>query len=353
MNAIAKLATTVLSAGSLAYASAAQAKDFRVTVVAGHSDVFVWVKLLDDHFIPEVDRRLAATPHKIAWTRAYGGTLAKLGGEVEAIGDGVAGMGIVSTAFSAGKLPLVQVGYMAPFGSDDPYAATKVVDDLHDTVPAMRKMWDLHNLSYLAGGAVDSYLLMTKKPILTLDDLRGLKIGAPGPAANWLSNTGAVAVAGSLAVYYNELKTGVYDGVIVFSTAAAPAKLHEVAPFVTRASLGAVYVFGLVVNKDAWAGFPQEVRAAFTAAADGWRTRLADAQRQRADAALQTMAANGATIATLHPGERKRWAEVLPNLGARWADDLEKKGMPGRAVLTGYMNGIRQTGVAYPRDWDR
>ncbi len=40
---------------------------------------------------------------------------------------------------------------------------------------------------------------------------------------NWLSGTGAVGVSGNLTTYYNEIQAGVYDGVIVFALAAAPA----------------------------------------------------------------------------------------------------------------------------------
>ena len=40
---------------------------------------------------------------------------------------------------------------------------------------------------------------------------------------------------------YNEIKTGVYDGVIVFASAALPGKLYEVAPYITKVGFGAQY----------------------------------------------------------------------------------------------------------------
>ena len=59
-------------------------------------------------------------------------------------------------------------------------------------------------------------------------------------------------MSGNLTTYYNELKTGVYDGVIVFASAALPGKLYEVAPYVTLVGLGAHMTGGLGVNKDIW-----------------------------------------------------------------------------------------------------
>ena len=39
----------------------AQAKDYKLTAVAGHPPIFLWVGLIRDYFIPEVDKRLAET----------------------------------------------------------------------------------------------------------------------------------------------------------------------------------------------------------------------------------------------------------------------------------------------------
>ena len=58
----------------------------KLTAAAGHPPVFLWVKLIDEYFMPEVDKRLLAAggKHKIEWTKAWGGTLIKIGSECEA-----------------------------------------------------------------------------------------------------------------------------------------------------------------------------------------------------------------------------------------------------------------------------
>ncbi|MEI2624541.1 MAG: hypothetical protein V9G23_12010 [Giesbergeria sp.] len=51
------LATTL----ALAATGAAHAQQtIRLTAAGGHPPVFLWVKLIDEFFIPEVDKRLAA-----------------------------------------------------------------------------------------------------------------------------------------------------------------------------------------------------------------------------------------------------------------------------------------------------
>jgi hypothetical protein len=75
----------------------AGAKTYKITVVAGHPPIFLWVTLCRDYFIPEVNKRLqeAGGKDKIIWNQAYGGTIAKIGGALEAIEEGIADMGFV------------------------------------------------------------------------------------------------------------------------------------------------------------------------------------------------------------------------------------------------------------------
>jgi len=105
----------------------AQAKTYKLTSAAGHPPIFLWVTLTRDFFIPEVDRRLAEAggKDKIIWNQAYGGTVAKLGGVLEAVEEGIVDIGFVGTIFEAPKMPLHNVSYMTPFGSGDIF---KVVD---------------------------------------------------------------------------------------------------------------------------------------------------------------------------------------------------------------------------------
>ncbi|MBA4266876.1 MAG: hypothetical protein C0453_17515, partial [Comamonadaceae bacterium] len=76
--------TLLASALTLGGLSSAQAQQvIKLTAAGGHPPVFLWVKLLDEFYIPEVDKRLAAAgnAHKVEWTKAWGGTLIKIGSE--------------------------------------------------------------------------------------------------------------------------------------------------------------------------------------------------------------------------------------------------------------------------------
>ena len=342
----------LLAATGLATGVSAQ-QSIRLTAVAGHPPVFLWVKTMDEFFIPEVDKLLAASgdKSKLEWTKAWGGTLVKLGGESKGIVDGVADLGFVSTVFETAKFPLQNICYATPFSTGDIALVTRLINELQESIPAMGQAWTKNGLVYLGGAALDGYNMWTNFPLRTVDDLKGKKIIAPGPAANWIKGTGAVAVAGNLNTYYEDIKSGVADGVITFATGAWGAKVHEVAPYITVVHFGAPYAGGLCVNKKRFDKFSPALQKAMREAGAGYTQRFAAAQTAAAATMMKNMQDAGAKISEMPAAERKRWADTLPPIAKIWAADVESKGMPGNQVLQAYIDGLKKAGVHLPRDW--
>lgn len=346
--------TLLVAALGLAASGAHAQQVIKMTAAAGHPPVFLWVKTVDEVLIPEVDKRLAASgKYKIEWTKAWGGTLLKLGSESKGVADGVADVAIVSTIFEAPKFPLQNISYYTPFGTDDIGLVSKTVADLQKSVPAMGDAWTKNGLVYLGGMALDTYHVWTKFPITKLEDLQGKKLSAPGPSANWVRGTGAVAVAGSLNSYYEDIKSGVSDGALVFTTGAWSAKLHEVAPYVTKVNFGAQFAGGVVINKSRFDKLPPEVRKAFVEAGEVWQASYAKAQSAAVSALMQKMVEGGAKVSELSDAERKRWADSLGPVARTWVADAQGKGLPANDVLNAYTASLLKAGAKLPRDWTR
>ncbi|MCG6910856.1 MAG: C4-dicarboxylate TRAP transporter substrate-binding protein [Deltaproteobacteria bacterium] len=333
----------------------AQAKTYKLTAAAGHPPIFLWVTLTRDFFIPEVDRLLAEAggKDKIVWNQAYGGTVAKIGGVLEAVEEGIVDLGFVGTIFEAPKMPLHNVSYMTPFGSGDIFKVVDTMTELQKKVPAVANEWTKYNQVYLGGVGLDTYGILTNFPVNTVDDIDGHKIAAPGPSANWIKGTGAVAVAANLNTYYNGIKTGVFEGTLTFMTAGAAIKVYEVAPYICMVNFGAQFAGGLSVNKDVFDSFPEYMQKIFLKVGAQYENRLAQAQTDKAAGAMKSMEKAGAKVLYLSDAERKRWAAKLPNVAMNWAQSMEEKGMPGKEVLQGYLDGLRSRGVVLVRDWDK
>jgi TRAP-type C4-dicarboxylate transport system substrate-binding protein len=334
--------------------SDAFAEDINITAVAGHPPVFRWVKMIPEVFIPTVQKLLEGSGHTFNVDLQAGGSIAKVGEELEAIGEGLAEIGTVQALFDPAKLAVQNVTYYTPFVSSDVNQISNMMDRLHKEDARLQQAYTENNIVYLGAPiGIDDYLLMTNFPVNSLADLEGKKIAAPGAAINWLSGTGAVGVSGNLTTYYNELKTGVYDGVIVFASAAVPGKLYEVAPNVTRMGLGAQFAGVLGANKDWYDSLPDDVKAALHTGADAAKDWYNSDLTGFAAKALEIMAANGATVKEAPEEMRMAWARGMDNAAKTWAADLDAKGVKGSEVLSLYMEEMRKAGATPLRDWDR
>jgi TRAP-type C4-dicarboxylate transport system substrate-binding protein len=334
---------------------AARADTFRVTFVAGHGAHLPWIRLIKDFYMPEVDKRLKAAggKHSITWTEAFGGTVAKIGGVLEALEDNVAEMGYVYTIFEPAKLPLLAVTFMAPFGSDDARQITRIMLDMHAQVPEVAAEWTRHKQVFVGAVAVDTDYILTKVPVNSMADLQGKKMGASGSLSLWASGGGMVPVQGDFATHFNNLKTGVYDGLIAFTTGMYPAKLHQVAPYATRIDLGSMMIGALSANKAFFDKLPPEVQTVLKEVGVEYSLKVADTLMGVAKTFEAKMAEEGAKFSRLPPEERKKWATMMPNIAKNWVDNNESRGVPARKVLNAYMQKLREAKVELVRDWDK
>lgn len=330
------------------------AQTVTIGLVSGHSPAFLWVELLRTTFRQEVEARLAGTGIRVEWREFFGGSLAPVGGELDALGSGLAQVGVVPTLFNLSRLPVYGLTYYTPFSSSDPNLIADAVRTVQAKYPVFRDSLVRNGVVPLGGTfTLDSYHLMTTFPVREFVDLRGKKICAPGPAVTWLEGTGAVGVAGSLATYYQDLSTGACQGVVVFPTGALPARLHEVARNVVLVDFGAQFAGLLGANARWFEAQPEPLKRALLAAAEKYQAEYARVSRERASVALSEMEKRGATLVQVGNDFRRRWAFTMPNIAQRWATELERQGIPGLQILGTYMTELRKRGVVLVRHWDR
>lgn len=334
--------------------TAAVADSYNATIVTGHPPVFRWVKMFPEAFIPTANEKLDALGHTVSFSEQYGGTIAGVGEELETVEAGLAELGVCSSLFDPGKMAVQNVTYYTPFVTADAKLVTDTLHDLHMNDPRMQQAYTDNGVVYLgAPTAIDDYVLMTNFPVESLADLEGRKIAAPGAAINWLTGTGAVGVQGNLTTYYNELQTGVYDGVLVFASAAFPGKLFEVAPNITKAGLGAQFAGAICANKDWWDGLPEDVQGAFREAAEAAQSWYISDLDAFVEIAYNAMGAAGANINDASDQMRAQWAAGMDNAAKTWAEGLDAQGKDASGVLKTYMDTMRAAGATPLRDWDK
>ncbi|MBT5032185.1 MAG: C4-dicarboxylate TRAP transporter substrate-binding protein [Proteobacteria bacterium] len=332
---------------------ASASESIRMIAVDASSASALWVKVFIEYFIPEVDRRLAENDnYDIDWNPAFGGTIAKPKGVLDSLQHDLADIGIVTTPYHADKVPFHNLPYATPFVSNDVGLIARTMSGLANKYPIIKKAWEDYELHYLTvAGSIDTYTLVMTDPIETFDDLRGRKIGGVGSNMLFLTGSGSSAVTSDLIDWYNNMSTGLLDGVIVWPEAVVAYKLYEVAPYILDIQFGGATSKAIVVNQRTWDRLPEEVRQVLQETAEDYRDELARETDRVSARSRAEFVERGGTIISVNPEQRQKWASRLPGLSDAWIDAMERKGLPGREILSDYMHIMRDNGQPIMRHW--
>lgn len=343
--------TTSLAALVAALGTACvQAETYDLTISSSHSTTIPWVAPLQSVIVARTNERLEAmgSQNRINWTEAYAGSLYSFGDTLEAVGEGITDAGWVGTLWEESKLPYQNVTYYTPFTSDDARLIITTFNRLHEELPFLAEAWEAHNTVFLGATGADTYHLFTNFPVHSIADLNGRKILAPGTSGPWIAAVGAVPVDGALTTFYNQIETGVADGVLSILSGAAPLKIHEVAPYVTLVGVGGNLIGGFAVNKDTWEGLPDDVQQVLRDLGHEYSAENARIIEERYQATIDAYRADPAvTLAELPEAERRKWAEALPDLAGEWAADFPH----GAELVSAYMDAMREGRAVPLRDW--
>lgn len=153
------------------------------------------------------------------------------------------------------------------------------------------------------------HIVNRKRPIKTLEDLKGLKfrIQKSRVFADFFAAAGASSEALPFTETYMAISQGVIDGAEAPFNAVKSVKWYEVAPYLTTS--GHMFSSYLVAtNAKFWEGLPPDIRSQLTKILDevtqwewGYAAKAAATDRK-------FLEAKGMKIYDLPPAEKKRWA---------------------------------------------
>ncbi|MFT7058843.1 MAG: TRAP-type C4-dicarboxylate transport system substrate-binding protein [Pseudorhodobacter sp.] len=261
---------------------------------------------------------------------------------------------MIVTAFHTDKVPLSSVAYVTPFVSVDLALNAKIHDELTFSIPEMQAGWAKFNLEFLGHmGTIKNYAVLSKKPIDSLDDFKGIKVGGAGLNLRWLEGLGATGVPSALPKFYQDVNSGVTDAMIGWGDVVGAFKLCEAAPYFLSTDMGAVSNFAVVANKPWFDKLPDEVQIAIREVTPLYRDLMADVTSQGDAKGREACIDQGGTITELSADQRQIWADTLPNIAQEWAQAAHAKGLPGTLVLKAYMDKMREANQPIARHWDR
>lgn len=215
-----------------------------------------------------------------------------------------------------------------------------------DAIQATNKLWDVFDkylaveyerVRILAVWGNDGPILMTKdKPIRKIDDIKGMKMRVPSKdQADLIAALGATPVSLPASEMYRALSTGVVDALMVPPTVITSFKIGEVAKYYTTGLVFGRSPFFLAMNKRSYESLTSEHKAIIDKTT-GRELSLVGArvyEREGTEDLNSVRKSAQHEVITLSPEEVKKGNSLLIKARDKIVADLEKEGVPAKAIL--------------------
>lgn len=247
----------------------------------------------------------------------------------DSVVKGIADLGLSCQAYTRGKFPLTEVVDL-PLAYRSGSAATKMINSFYKKFRP--KEYDETEVMYLH--AHGPGILHTKRPVNSLEDLKGMKIRSTGLSAKIAQSLGGAPVGMPMTESYDALSKGVTDGILCPNEALKGFKLGEVTAFTTE-NYGSAYstAFFIVMNKARWNSLPKDIQATIRQINEEWIDRQSrvwdDIDTEGKAFAIQ----KGMKYIKLAPQEDAKWAGRVKPILDEYVQGCKAKGLPGDEVL--------------------
>jgi len=239
---------------------------------------------------------------------------------LDAVGKKVVEIGYGAQIYWKGMFPFTEWTWGVPFAFDvlDHYDYLWWEAGLIDLV---REAFATKNVFFLGPIYSDEWgATMSRKPIKSLKDYKGLKIRSFGIAAEiWKMNgAGIVRLPGE--ELYTGIATGVIDGVNWGSPYGMVAtKLHEVAKYYCGPSLIQYDMEDMFINMDAWKSLPKDLQECLVMATRVFALERASTSTLASCVAFETMKKAGVKCTELPKEEVEKMKNMTNGLLAKLA----------------------------------
>lgn len=237
-------------------------------------------------------------------------------------------------------------GLQLPFIFPNPGVAALVSEELYPEY--LKGEYERMGVYLAHCDSTSAYDIISKTPIRTPADIRGLKVRSTGGLmADIIRQVGAVPVVMTAAETYTAFQRGVIDAVALGGPDMAAYRLHETGKFYLRIGLTHT-VLQYCLNPRTFDALPEDLRVQLY---DLFRLRGQVASRNyyggnALATALETLVAGGVEVTELRPDEVREWSELVRPLEQRFIEKNERLGLPAAA----FVNEAKERADVYA-DW--
>jgi TRAP-type transport system periplasmic protein len=212
--------------------------------------------------------------------------------------------------------------------------ASKVYDDIWKQFPkVMAEEWKDVKVVFM--GAQGPQVLFTRKPVRTLEDIKGMQIRTGGKeGGDLLKDLGATPVFMSPPDLVMGLEKGTVDGAGMHPSGIRDFKLGGKIKYISMdANLGAPVPIMCVMNKESYDKLPADLKAVIDKSAEFGKQKVLDGWHNTTEDDMKYWKAEGIQVIRFSPQELGRWQPIMDRARDRVGKELDGKGVPGSEVV--------------------
>ncbi|MFC1883257.1 TRAP transporter substrate-binding protein [Thermodesulfobacteriota bacterium] len=283
-------------------------------------------------FMPWAEELNKRTNGKVKVTFYPGGALGKTPDHYALAEKGIADIIYVLQDYTPGRFPMTTV-FELPFISTSAEKTAVAMWKVFEQFPGFAKEYD--KVKVLALFCHDPAGFNTvKKPVKTLADMKGMKFRTASPhVTKALKMFGAVPVNMPVTEVYTALERGVVEGTVLPWEGNFIFKLAELLKYGTEADWYTMTMM-VVMNKKKYDSLPDDVKKAIDETTGLVMSQKAGMIYDKVRPIMRGLCQKkGMEALKLSAGEREKLKEMVKPLRAEWVNDMNAKGLPGKAVL--------------------
>ena len=257
-----------------------------------------------------------------------GGSLLKAPRMYEGVLTGIADIGMAHVEYTPGLFPVTEIADL-PLGYPSGWVATHVVNDFYNKFKP--KEWNKVKVLWM--NASGPNVIISKKPVRRMKDLKGMIIRAPGLVGNAIKALGASPAPTPVTEVYDGLATGVIDGASLPYETLKSFRLAEVAKYVTDSwQIGNTYAFYVIMNKNAYNKLPPDLKAVLNKLSGVYEERFALMWNSIDFKGKAFGKKEGVHFIKLSPASVIRWKKAVKPVIGEYVKQLVSRGFPETAV---------------------
>ncbi|MCS7280271.1 MAG: TRAP transporter substrate-binding protein [Desulfobacterota bacterium] len=272
-----------------------------------------------ERWAKELEKR---TNNKVKVQTFPGGTLLSARNMFDGVIAGTADIGNFAMSYHPGRFP-VSEAIDLPIGFTSARAASMSLIDLLEKYNPK----EFEQVKVLTAFTCPPADFMTKIPVRSLKDIKGMELRAAGTGAEVLKRLGAVPVAMPQSEAPEAIQKGVVKGNVSSMEILKDFNFAAYLPYATEANLFVVS-FAVVMNKDKWNALPEDVKKV-----------MEDLRREQAEWT--------ATYVDNHVKEALKWARENYNhqLFKLPPEDIEEIRRLTRPMIDDYIRRVTAQGL--------